>query len=145
MTEHLHEYTEKGLLLRIAQELTSIRKEVIKAVNYMHEAESEVPEKMRRFIMYAHDLHDVCYMYESRGHTPPRHVTQEMERVDDRLRQLLKVLHADGGAFEKIRREMASDPENRWDHSRLLSKPNGAANETRTSEQQLDWINEGRA
>lgn len=144
MTEsNLQEYTEKGLLLRIAQELTSIRKEVIKAVNYMHDAEREVPEHMRRFIMYAHDLHDVCYMYESRGHTPPRHVTQEMERVDDRLRQLLKVLHADGGAFEKIRREMTSDPENRWDHSRFLAKLNGAADETRPSEPQFEGFDKG--
>jgi hypothetical protein len=36
---------ENELLLRIAQELTNIRKAVHDAVHYMREAESEVPEK----------------------------------------------------------------------------------------------------
>lgn len=124
--EDLKGYTEKGLLLRIAQEMKTIRQEIVKVVNYMHEAESEVPEKMRRFIMYAHDLHDVCYMYESRGHEAPDHVKRELERVDDRFRHLLDDLHCDGGAFEKIRREMTERTGNRWDHTRQLAKPNGA-------------------
>lgn len=141
--EDLAGYTEKGLLLRIAQELKTVRQELIKAVNYMHEAESEVPEKMRRFIMYAHDLHDVCYMYESRGHEAPAHVKRELERVDDRFRHLLEDLHSDGGAFERVRREMAGREGNRWDHSRFLAKPNGAANETGPSNTQRNGLDEG--
>lgn len=110
-------------LERIARELTMIRQLVSKVVNAIVDAESEIPEKMRRFIMYMHDVHDVSYMYEERGIPVPPHLAREMERCDDRYRQLLNELHLDGGTFEKVRREMAKDPENRWDHTRLLSKP----------------------
>lgn len=112
-------------LQRIAQDMKTVRELLIQVLNKVVEAESEVPEKMRRFIMYMHDLHDVCYMYESRGHVAPTHVRLEMQRCDDRYRQLLEELHSDGGAFEQVRREMAKDPRNRWDHTRQLSKPNG--------------------
>lgn len=99
------------------------RELVTTAVHAMREAEAEVSEKMRRFIMYMHDLHDVCYMYESRGQPAPEHVRDEMQRCDDRYRQLLDEAHQPGGTFEKVRREMAKDPLNRWDHTKLLAKP----------------------
>jgi septation ring formation regulator EzrA len=108
------------LLERIARELKTIRESVIQAVNHEVEAEGEIPEKMRRFVTYMHDIHDISYMYEERGHACPQHILREMERCDDRFRQLIKELHLDGGTFEKVRREMAADPENRWDHTRLL-------------------------
>ena len=120
----------KGDLNRIARELAMIRQLVAKVVHSITEAESEIPEKMRRFIMYMHDVHDVSYMYEERGHQAPPHLLREMERCDDRYRQLLAELHLDGGVFERVRREMASDPENRWDHTRLLSKPKEKPDET---------------
>ena len=110
-------------LNRIARELKAIRETVIQAALFQREAESEVPERVRRFVTYMHDVHDVKYMYESQGHAVPQHILREMERCDDRFRQLLTELHGDGGAFDKIRREMASDPNNRWDHTRLLEKP----------------------
>jgi hypothetical protein len=109
-------------LERIGRELKMIRELVVTAVNYMRNAESEVPEKMRRFITYMHDIHDVSYMYEERGHQAPPWLMREMERCDDRYRQLLDELHLDGGTFEKVRREMAADPDNRWDHTRLIGK-----------------------
>ena len=120
-------------LNRIARELSSIRQLVVQVVQYIRDAESEVPEKMRRFMNYMHDVHDVKYMYEELGHPVPQHLLRELERLDDRYRQLLDGLHADGGAFEKVRREMASDPLNRYDHTRLLNKPKGANGETGTS------------
>ncbi|MGH7239509.1 MAG: hypothetical protein ACREHG_05520, partial [Candidatus Saccharimonadales bacterium] len=46
------------LLERISREMKTIRELVSKVVNYMVDAESEIPEKMRRFIMYMHDVHD---------------------------------------------------------------------------------------
>src|SRR6266436_5457225 len=101
-------------LKRIADDMKLIREMMSKVINYIADAESEVPEKMRRFIAYMHDVHDVSYMYEERGHQVPSHIHREMERCDDRYRQLLKELHLDGGVFEKVRREMAEDPENRW-------------------------------
>jgi len=113
--------TERQLLLRIAKELKTIRENTGKALFAMHEAEAEVPEKMRRFIMYMHDMHDVKNLYDEHGITVPAHVAREVERCDDRLRQLLKDLHSDGNTFEKVRREMADDKENRYDHTRQLS------------------------
>lgn len=111
------------VLDRIARELKSIRELVTKVANAFAEAESEVPEKMRRFVTYMHDIHDISYMYEERGHQVPSWILREMERCDDRFRQLIKELHLDGGTFEKVRREMAKDGDNRWDHTRLLTKP----------------------
>lgn len=73
--------------------------------------------------MYAHDVHDMNNMYVELGHEPPPHIKREMERCDDRFRQLLTEAHTDGGTFEKVRREMAKDPLNRWDHTRQLDKP----------------------
>jgi hypothetical protein len=116
------EFSEKVYLERIARDMQTIKQQLGKVINYMVEAESEVSEKMRRFIMYFHDVHDIVNMYEERGHQPPDHIKKEMERCDDRYRQLLNQAHTDGGVFEKVRREMAGDPENRWDHTRLLDK-----------------------
>ena len=60
-------------------------------------------------------------MYEELGQPVPKHLLDELQRVDDRYRQVLKTMHSEGGALEKIRREMAEDPENRWDHTRQLT------------------------
>lgn len=106
--------------LRSAQELQAIKKMLQEVTFYMKEAESEVSEKMRRFIMYMHDLHDVCYMYESRGHQAPPWVKEEMQRCDDRYRQLLSEANEPGGTFEKVRRKMADDPMNKWDHTKQI-------------------------
>lgn len=105
------------------REMTTIRELLGKVIFYITEAEMEVPEKIRRFMNYMHDLHDIKYMYEELGHTVPAHHLREMERCDDRFRQLVSEQNAEGGTFSKVRREMAEDPENRWDHTRLLAKP----------------------
>ena len=57
-------------------------------------------------------------MYEERGTVAPDYVKREMERCDDRFRQLLSEAHLDGNVFEQVRRKMADDPNNRWDHTR---------------------------
>jgi hypothetical protein len=115
--------TDSDRFDRMNRELKLLREMMVKVVNYMVDAEKEVPEKMRRFIMYMHDVHDISYLYESRGVPVPEHVMRELERCDDRYRQLLVELHMDGGTFERVRREMAADPLNRWDHTRQLAKP----------------------
>jgi len=107
-------------LKQIAADIHIIRGLVSKAVNAIHDAESEVSEKMRRFVMYWHDLHDIINIYEERGNHPPDYVLREMERCDDRFRQLLTEAHTDGGTFEKVLREMAKDENNRWDHTRAI-------------------------
>lgn len=108
-------------LKAVRKELTTIRQLIGEGLFALREAEAEIPEKMRRFIMYMHDMHDVKNLYDEHGLQVPPHVLREVERCDDRLRQLLEKFHTDGGAFEKVRREMAADPNNRWDHTRLLS------------------------
>ena len=112
--------TERDLLWRIARELTQIRKLNSELVRFMRDAETEVPESLRRFANYYHDVHDVRYMYEEHGTVVPQHVNDELERLDDRYRQILKAHNTEGGSIEKIRREMAADPENRWDVAKQL-------------------------
>jgi hypothetical protein len=120
---------------RIAREHKTTRELMSKFVYAMIDnAEAEVPEFMRRFANYMHDIHDIKYMYEDVGVPVPIHVLRECERLDDRYRQLLMKLHTDGGAFEKVRREMAEDPANRWDHTRFLEKPKENGDEARKSE-----------
>jgi hypothetical protein len=113
--------TERDLLHRIYRELVTIRKQNTEMVGFLRDAESEVPESLRRFANYMHDVHDIKYMYEEHGVTPPIHILQEIERLDDRYRQVLKKLNTDGGAIEKIRREMANDKDNRYDHAKQLT------------------------
>jgi hypothetical protein len=124
MSERMEQLLEQIIvqLDRLAREQKTIRELTSKFVNAMVDAEREIPEFMRRFANYMHDLHDIKYMYEEHGQHPPPHLFRELERCDDRYRQLIIALHAGGGTFEKIRREMAADPENRWDHTRFLPK-----------------------
>jgi hypothetical protein len=125
---------EVHVLERIAREMKSLRELMQKFVYAMvDQAEAEVPESMRRFVTYMHDMHDITYMYEQRGLPIPNWILRELERSDDRLRQLLEKHHTGGGAFEKVRREMAEDVENRWDHTRLLYPPKEKKDATRTS------------
>ena len=113
--------TERDLLFRIHRELVTIRRQNTEMVGFMRDAEAEVPESLRRFANYMHDVHDIKYMYEEHGQRPPQHILSEIERLDDRYRQVLKGHNTDGGAIEKIRREMAADPDNRWDHTKQLT------------------------
>lgn len=111
-------------MTRLARDMQAIRSMLTEVVNYMKDAESEIPEKMRRFMMYFHDVHDIKYMYEEHGQPPPPHVVKEIERCDDRYRHLLEDLNLDTGAFERVRQDMSKRAGNRWDHSRLLPKEN---------------------
>ena len=120
---NLDDLSEKGLLLRIAQELSMIRQGMTTVLSYIRDAETDVPEKYRRFVNAFHDVHDIKYMYEEHGQPVPEYVLSEIRRMDDRYRQILKDLNAEGGSFNKVRREMSKDPENRWDHTRQLSPP----------------------
>ena len=115
-------FSAEVYLERIAGDIKILREQLGKVITYMVDAESEVPEKMRRFVMYMHDMHDVKNMYQELGLEVPDYVMREVERCDDRLRQTLKEQHSEGGTFEKVRREMAKDTENRWDHTRQLER-----------------------
>jgi thioesterase domain-containing protein len=110
-------------LAQIAKDMAVTRDLISKYVNAQHEAESEIPEKLRRFVTYWHAIHNIVNIYEERGNHPPMFLKQEMERCDDRFRQLLEEAHTDGNVFEQVRRKMTDDPNNRWDHTRAIGGP----------------------
>lgn len=114
---------ESEELKNIRRELVKIRELLSEQAAHQRDAESEVPDKIHRFVLYMHDIREISNMYQILGHSPPLYVVKELERCDDRLRHLLEDLHTDGGAFEKVRREMAERLGNRWDHTRALSGP----------------------
>lgn len=114
--------TAEALLGRIARDIQAMRSDLTKAINATHDAESEIPEKMRRFVMYFHDIHDISNTYHELGLEVPDHVRGELERCDDRMRHLLADLNEPGGVFDKVRRDMTQRPDNRWDHGKLLTK-----------------------
>lgn len=115
--------TDRQLLFRMARELTQMRGMLAQVIKYMIDAESEIPEKMRRFIMYYHDVHDIVNLYHEIGVEPEDYIKKEMERCHDRYRQLLQDLHLDEGTFGKVRAEMAKDKMNRYDHTRQIAAP----------------------
>lgn len=110
-----------AVLKNIASDLRIIRAQNTEMLKFLRDAEVEVPESLRRFANYMHDVHDIKYMYEEHGMHPPKHVLEEIERLDDRYRQILKAHNTDGGAIERIRREMAGDADNRYDHTKQLT------------------------
>jgi hypothetical protein len=113
---------DQGYLARMARDLQGIRSMLNEVITYIKDAESEVPEKMRRFMMYYHDVHDMKNMHEELGLPVPSHVLREIERCSDRWKHLLDELFTDNGAFEKVRQDMTQRGGNRYDHTRLLPK-----------------------
>ena len=141
MAEDEDKQSDRSIQLQIARELVTIRTLLGKALYAIGEAESEVPEKLRRFMNYCHDIHAMKFMYEEVGHQAPAYVMHELERVDDRYRQIIGEMKAEGGPINKVLREMAADPANRWDHTKLLPKQTEPTNEQR-NESRTD-LNEG--
>lgn len=120
----MSERTDANELADIRRELKTIREQVGRAIFAMTQAEKEVPEYMRRFANYFHDIVHIKGEYVTLGIPPPKWLDQEMERCHDRMKQALHDLHTDGGAFEKVRREMTEHPAgNRYDHTRQLAGP----------------------
>ncbi len=117
------ERTEMTELAAIRRELTTLRQLLSEGIRYLRDAETEIPERIRRFSHHMHSIHDIKYMYEELGVAVPTHILRELERVDDRFRQLIAEENAEGGSFSKVRREMATDKENRYDHTRALPGP----------------------
>lgn len=120
-------------LKNIARDIQDIKSNLLQVINYMHDAEAEVPEKMRRFIMYFHDMHDLVNFYHELGLETPAWISREVERCADRLRHLIEDQEKPGETFEKVRREMSKREGNRYDHTKLLK---GNSDETRTKQQQ---------
>ncbi len=124
------ERTDATELAEIRRELGTIRHLLSEGIRYLRDAESEIPERIRRFSHHMHSIHDIKYMYEELGVPIPDHLKEELQRVDDRFRQLLAEENAEGGTFSKVRREMATDPKNRFEHTRQLPGPTHTKGET---------------
>jgi len=120
-------------LARDVRELLLLMREFMR---YTKDAEREIPESIRRFVMYSHDIHDLRNLYHETGIEPPECVLREIERCSDRFRHLVEDLHTDSGAFEQIRREMVKRAGNRYDYAHQLIKPTtGGEIETGNGEQ----------
>jgi len=131
---------------RVARELVTIKNLLSEGIRYLRDAEAEIPERIRRFTHHAHSIHDIKYMYEELGVPVPQYILIEIERLDDRLRQLLAEEYAEGGTLNRVRREMASDKENRFNHTRQIAAPTHkkeTPDETRPSIALGNGINEG--
>lgn len=121
--------TAEALLGRIARDIQAMRSDFQQVINHMRDAEKEIPERVRRFTMYFHDVRDFVDMHRTLGQEPPDYILREIERCSDRFRHILEDMYSDNGAFEKVRQEMAGREGNRYDHTRLLQK--GTGDETR--------------
>lgn len=66
--------SDSDYLYLIARDIKVVREQISKYVNAQHEAESEIPEKLRRFTTYWHALHDIVSVYEERGTDAPNYV-----------------------------------------------------------------------
>lgn len=110
-------------LKNMARDIQQLRSQMQQALNAAADAESEVPEKMRRFANYYHDVVHIKGEYVSLGLKAPDHVDREMERCDDRYRHMVDDgRDPDGGWINRIREDMTKRPGNRWDHEKLLPK-----------------------
>ena len=112
-------------IARVARDIRALLLEIREITKYMREAESEIPEKMRRFMMYFHDMHDLKNMHEELGLIPPTYVLREIERCYDRLRHLLEDLFDPDkeGHFEHVRKDMSKREGNKYDWSKALAPP----------------------
>jgi hypothetical protein len=100
---------------RLLKQLMNRFDMIIEAV---HKAEQEVPEYMRRFTMYYHDIIHINARYEELGIPMPLHLKDEMERSHDRMRHLIEQENSQGGTFYKIREKMDLEMGNRFKHFR---------------------------
>ena len=112
-------------IANLTRDMRAILLEVREVTKYMKEAESEVPEKVRRFIMYFHDVHDMQNLYNELGLIPPLHIKQEIERCADRFKHILEDMYDTNkhGAFERVRQDMSERSGNRYDWTHALAKP----------------------
>ena len=106
---------------RISRDIRVLRNDITKVVVYMEKAERLIPEEMRRFIMYYHDVHDIRHLYHEHGLEPPPEVNSEIERCADQFVQMIREYHSDGGVFEKSRADLAEKAGNYYNHTRKLA------------------------
>lgn len=106
----------------VLEELRKLNSKIGLVLDAVHKAEQEVPEYMRRFTMYYHDLYHIRLAYDEKGVPPPEHIMIELERAHDRMRHILDEENNQGGTFHRIRQQMDKMEGNKYTHS--MSKRN---------------------
>ncbi len=85
-------------------------------IGYEDKADDEVPEYIRRFAMYYHDMLHIRVAYEEKGLPVPSFIADQVEYCHDRMELILAHENNQGGAFYKNRQELyaADDVANRY-------------------------------
>lgn len=104
-----------GLILK---ELQSLNAGLRTAITALEKAESEIPEHMRRFMMYMHDLVHVRWAYEEKGIMIPPYIDEAIEYAHDRLRVLIDRENQQGGAFDRGRQDLLAEGGMSFRHDR---------------------------
>ena len=103
----------------ILKELRELNRSFAEVTAYLHRAEKEIPHHLRGLMDYYHDVIHLIRAYESIGMPIPNMLLRESERMHDRMHQLIEREHRQGGAFEKVIKEMNEEPEgNKYKHGK---------------------------
>lgn len=96
--------------------LRSIDLKLDVALGAIARAEQEIPEYLRRAMMYYHDLIHVIGEWKALGHQAPKDLEIELERTHDRILHCIEDENQQGGTFERIRKEITDRGGHRYDH-----------------------------
>jgi hypothetical protein len=102
----------------ILAELRKISDKLTSVLDAVARAESEVPEYMRRFVMYYHDIIHIREAHVQLGLDVPDHINHEIERVSDRMKQLVDMEHNQGGTFHRVMEDMKKIGGMKYKHGR---------------------------
>ena len=102
----------------VLEELRKITKQLASVLGAIEKAESEVPEYMRRFVMYYHDIVHIREAHVQLGLTPPKSIDYEIERCSDRMAQLVDSEHNQGGTFHRVMEDMMKIGGTKYKHGR---------------------------
>lgn len=103
----------------ILKELRQLNLSFSEVTTYLHKAEAEIPHHLRGLMDYYHDVIHLIRAYESIGMPIPSVLLRESERMHDRMGQLIEREHRQGGAFERVIKEMNEEGgEMKYKHGR---------------------------
>jgi hypothetical protein len=104
-------------LKRISDDMSALRKDFDKLFTYINRAEQYVPEHFRRFAMAFHDVYHIRNAHSELGIPIPKHLDRAIELLSDKFKHVVDDLEAEGGAFNKTRKEVVERGDYQFDHS----------------------------
>ncbi len=81
-------------------------------ISYIHKAEKEVPEYLRRHTMYYNDLFHLKILWEQAGQQLPQELKAEIDRTHHRLLELIEEESNQGGTFHHHIQRFAKEGKN---------------------------------